>query len=130
MKLPNSKHECKYWETNIRHYYRYCKYCRRKQYNYSGNWEDEIILPRFLGIWTSGMGGGCGDCTPYLRIDISFPFEQWSHESWDTAYTITFMGGKYAGQTFGPFRDFNQANVGLKKAGLEPFWEWERDKKD
>lgn len=120
MKLSQPKeHVCKYWYTSVRIPLRWCKYCKRYQYRYTGEWKDEITFTRFIELWTCAMGNGELD----LRIDIANPFEAYSYESWDVVYYVEFLSGEYKGKRFGHFENWNQADATLQKAGLKHYSE-------
>lgn len=104
--MPRKHCEHWYWDTNIRHHYRSCKFCYKKQYNYTGEWKDEIKLGQFIYSWTpldqSWM--------PRLTIEATQAFEFQCYESWGVCFKVTILG-----ETFGPFGDLNQADNALRK---------------
>jgi|GEM_PF-3957454 len=108
-----SRHDCKYWQNNLKYHYRQCGFCGRTQYNYTGEWKDEITSLHFLEKWMV-MGGP--DFEPQIEIIVGFPFEMFTVESWDTAFKIRFLKGPYAGKEFGPFENFNFADNTISKA--------------
>lgn len=101
-------HECKYWQNNIKWNYRRCGFCGRIQYNYGGEWKDQIRSLGFLEEW---MSQGSTDYSPQIEIDVGFPFEYGGHyETWSTFFRVK-IGDKW----FGPFDNFNQAQYMLRK---------------
>jgi len=103
-----NRHECKYWENNLRWHYRKCNYCGRLQYNYGGEWKDEIKGLNFLDDY---MACGSTDYSPQIEIDIDKPFEYGGHyESWNNFFRI-----KINGKWYGPFDNFNEAEYCLEK---------------
>lgn len=110
-----ARHECKYWEVNARHHYRHCGFCGRFQYDYTGEWKDEIRLARFVDKWTGGMGGHSGDYSVHLTVNVALPFEAYTTESWNDTYQIVFPaeGRFFKDRTFGWYRDLNEADAKL-----------------
>lgn len=96
-----SKHTCKYFNYNLKHHYRKCTYCGKIQYNYTGKWKDQLKGLYWLEKYLT-QGGT--DFTPQIEIQVGYPFEMFTIESWDVAFTI-----KIDGKVFGPFANFNQA---------------------
>lgn len=83
------RHECKYWKANLTHYYRRCDFCGRIQYNYQGVWKDEIKLERFCKTWLPATQHS-SDFSVLMQIDVAYPFEFNSYESWNTAFKVRF----------------------------------------
>lgn len=110
------EHVCKYFTTNLKYRWRMCTYCKKVQYNYTGTWENTLTLNQFLDTWVGGMGSGEDD----IAFIYSHPFEARSYESWDRMFKVSFLSGKYAGQIFGRFDNYNEADFALRKAGLVP----------
>lgn len=117
-----------YWDTNIRHRYRICKFCRLRQFYFDKKWEDELKIEHFLGRWFQEMDGSG-------VIEFKYIFEYQCYESWGLAMWIIFpenalhpwfYGENYeyfkeliyhpfAGKKFGPYHNFNQANYSLNQ---------------
>ena len=100
------------------HYnYRKCKSCGKIQYKYRGKWEDELTLQEFCRRWIGDMGNG-PEYDTYLTIDVSLPFEAFSHEAWDMVFRVTFIRGDYAGHSSGWYPDLNAVDDGLRRDRL------------
>jgi hypothetical protein len=65
------------------------------------------------------MGNG-SEYDTYLRIDVSLPFEAFSHDAWDMVFRVTFVRGDYAGRSSEWYPDLNAVDDGLRRAGLIP----------
>lgn len=102
-----SKHNCKYWQNNLRHHYRRCGFCGRIQYNYTGEWKDELKSLNWLDEF---MSLGSTSYEPQITIDVGYPFEMYTIENWNVAFRIK-IGEKW----FGPFPNFNCAQNTLRK---------------
>lgn len=106
------KHECKYWNYNRSWHYRICTFCGKMQYNYGGEWKDEIKGLNFLDDY---MACGSTDYSPQIEIDVDKPFEYGGHyENWNIFFRI-----KIQGKWYGPFDNFNEAESYLRKNSIE-----------
>ena len=103
----------------VQYNYRRCDSCGKVQYKYRGKWEDELTLQEFCRRWIGDRGNG-PEYDDYLRIDVSLPFEAFSHEAWDMVFRVTFIRGDYAGRSSEWYPDLNAVDDGLRRAGLIP----------
>ena len=54
-----------------------------------GRWEDEWHLRHFGSHWLPAISGTRPE--RFLKVDVAFPFEFNSYESWDTAFRVMFV---------------------------------------
>lgn len=80
----------KYWDsyTHRRPWFRLCRYCSKKQYNYDGTWKWEMTLNQFGDKWLPAISGT--KPVDMMHIRVAFPFEFNSYESWDIVYKVKF----------------------------------------
>ena len=106
-----SRHECKYWQYNIKYHYRHCRFCGRTQYDYGQVWKDQITLEQFVSHY-SGLGGT--DAMQLEKYDMTIYcgqfFEFNSYESWGMAIQV-----KIKDITYGPFTNLNNAMWNIDK---------------
>ena len=113
-----SRHECKYWQLNLKYHYRYCSFCGRYQFDYGGVWKDRITLEQFINHFCKLGGNYTEDLNQYdVTIFCGQFFEYNSYESWGGAIKIQ-VGDKI----YGPFPNLNCAmwNIDKELAILTP----------
>jgi hypothetical protein len=82
------RHTCGSFETFLRYGERRCRYCGRRQFNITGEWQPEITMERFVESWLPAVSGT--DPKTLMHVQVAFPFEFRCYESWGLAFKVTF----------------------------------------
>lgn len=107
-----SRHECKYWQLNIKYHYRYCNFCGRTQYDYGDKWKDQVTLEQFVDKYSKKR--------EFYDVIISTGefFEYNAYESWGTKIQVTLIidpTDLSKSQIYGPFPNLNCAMWNIDK---------------
>lgn len=92
--MSKSPHVCKYWQPSRRGHrgHRWCDWCGRRQVSVQRGedlvWEDRGTIEKFGGKWLPTVSGT--DPKAMLFVQVAFPFEFNSCESWDIVYRVKF----------------------------------------
>lgn len=84
-----------------------CKFCLRKQYDYTGKWESEMTLPQFVAKYTPLDGD---KFIPRIIIEACQLFEFRCYESWGAAIKVTIEG-----VTYGPAENLNHLDSQIQR---------------
>lgn len=93
------KHEHRWSPPHRNH--RHCKTCWRRQIKTRLGWRDSMTVQQFANRWLPAISGP--EPRKMMQVDVAFPFEFNSYESWDVVVRVRF--------------DFTDV-VGRRQAGL------------
>lgn len=90
-----SQHVCR-WKTHRG--CRWCSFCGKRQYTVAqGVWRDSMSLGAFANKWLPAVSGP--NPVDLLRVDVAFPFEWNSYESWNVVWQVRFTLGNVLNRT-------------------------------
>jgi len=112
-----SRHECKYWQLNLKYHYRHCRFCGRYQYDYGGVWKDQITFEQFINRFAKLGGTTVSEKECDIQIKAGAFFEFNSYEAWGAAIFVTINSIPY-----GPFTNLNHAmwNIETERNKIPP----------
>jgi hypothetical protein len=72
---------------------------------------EEITLRQFVDKYSKQAGPSF---LPQIEIICAYPFEFNCHESWNTAYSIRFLNGNFAGKVFKWYESLSEADKAIQ----------------